>query len=332
MMQRALRLASSLPVRIVVTAGLLVALAVSIDWGTVGDRLSGGRWGWFAAAVGVLFVALIVAALRWHAFLRTAEVEASVGVAVRAFLIGTFANNLLPQLGGDAVRALVVAPPGSGSPVRAIVSALVDRVSALGCLVLLAWGCVVVAAGDVPSTLVLGLLAITALGAAGTLVLGVLLRRGVGVIRAILPDRLRPSTREVRATLTAYARDRRLLSIGLALGVAYQVLVVLETWMLARAIDLDVSYEVLAVAIPVVLVVTLIPISLGGFGLREGGFVVMLADAGVEAADATLLSLLSVVALALASLPGAVAMVTPKSRQDRYPPRLPAFQPDDEHI
>lgn len=311
MMQRALRVATSLPARVAVTAALLGILAVTIDWDVAGDRLAGGRWGWFAGAVGLLAAALIVAAVRWHAFLRTAGVEPAVGLTVRAFLIGTFANNFLPQLGGDAVRALLVAPPGSGSPVRAVVSALVDRVSALGCLVLLAWACVAADAGDIPGAIVGGLLAVTALGALATVALAVLMRRGGGALARLLPDRLRPSAREVRATLVTYARDRPLLAIALVLGVVYQLMVVLETWMLARAIGVDVSFAIIGAAVPVVLVITLLPISLGGFGLREGGFVVLLADAGVSSADATLLSVLSVVALALASMPGAVAMLMP---------------------
>jgi hypothetical protein len=54
-----------------------------------------------------------------------------------------------------------------------------------------------------------------------------------------------------------------------------------------------------------VTVVTLIPISIGGFGVREGSYVVLLAGASIAATDATLISVLSVATLFLASLPGA---------------------------
>jgi hypothetical protein len=54
--------------------------------------------------------------------------------------------------------------------------------------------------------------------------------------------------------------------------------------------------------------VTLIPISIGGFGVREGSYVVLLGGASIGATDATLISILSVAALFLASVPGAVML------------------------
>ncbi len=47
------------------------------------------------------------------------------------------------------------------------------------------------------------------------------------------------------------------------------------------------------------------PISIGGFGVREGSYVVLLGGASISATDATLISVLSIAALFVASLPGA---------------------------
>jgi len=75
--------------------------------------------------------------------------------------------------------------------------------------------------------------------------------------------------------------------------------------MLARAIGVHLPFATAAVTLALVTVVTLIPISIGGFGVREGTYVVLLGAASVGATDATLISLLSVAVLFLASLPGA---------------------------
>jgi glycosyltransferase 2 family protein len=104
------------------------------------------------------------------------------------------------------------------------------------------------------------------------------------------------------------------------MGFAYQLLLVTSVWLLARTIDLDLSFALVAVTVPLVLMVTLIPISIGGFGVREAGFVVLLGEAGVNTTHATLLSLLSAAALALASLPGAAAFVIPVRRDMRLEP------------
>jgi hypothetical protein len=59
------------------------------------------------------------------------------------------------------------------------------------------------------------------------------------------------------------------------------------------------------VALALVTVATLVPISIGGFGVREGTYVLLLGGASIGATDATLISVLSVAALFIASLPGA---------------------------
>jgi hypothetical protein len=60
------RLAGSFWIRLLVSAGLLAVVATQIDFHTVGSRISGASWGWFVAAIAVLFASFLVAALRWQ--------------------------------------------------------------------------------------------------------------------------------------------------------------------------------------------------------------------------------------------------------------------------
>ena len=83
----------------------------------------------------------------------------------------------------------------------------------------------------------------------------------------------------------------------------------LPLWLVAQSISLEIPFSVLAVVVPAVLVVTAIPFSLGGLGVREGSYVVLLHQAGVSTTDAALLSLLATLLFALASLPGAFALL-----------------------
>jgi hypothetical protein len=110
---------------------------------------------------------------------------------------------------------------------------------------------------------------------------------------------------------------------ALALGLLFQGFVLLSIWLLARSISLDAPFSVLAVTTPSVLILAALPISIGGFGVRESSFVVLLGRAGVSGTDATVLSLLSAAAFAVASAPGAVFVVRgarsarPAQAQDR---------------
>lgn len=315
-LRRILGLLTSLPGRIVISAALLVLVAMSIDWGTLDRSLSGAAWGWFGLGTVLIGVALVVGAVRWHLLLHGARLPTRPGETLRAYWIGTFSNNFLPTgYGGDAVRAWLVGR--SGKPLaRAFTSVFVDRGVALVALFFLGWVGLAIVPVEVPSGLAAPFWITTALGViltAWTIVM--LRRRGMG---RFLPAFVRPSASEVAQTLRIYGRDHRLQIETLALSVGYQVISVASLWCLAEALKLDISPATLAVVAPLVLIATLVPISVAGFGVREGTYIVLLGEVGVSSGDAALLSVFSVVVLAIASLPGGVAIALGQGKGIRY--------------
>jgi glycosyltransferase 2 family protein len=297
-------------VRALVTVSLLALVFSQVDWSAAAERLSDGSWWGFAAAVAALFASQLIAGWRWHFLLHGAGLERSAPTAIRAYLIGVFVNNFLPTaFGGDFARAWLVAGEKGPPLVRALLSVFVDRFLAFWCLVALAWILLATNPGAVPTSLVLALLAVSVGGlAASALMLRFSLRGGRSLARR-LPDRFLAWARETRETLSLYVDKPRLLALATLLGLAFQLLVVLAVWLLAKAIEVDAPLSLLAVITPLVLAITLIPISIAGFGVREGGMVLLLGAAGYSATEATLLSLVGVAALAVSSLPGALAML-----------------------
>ena len=307
MSRRLVAVVTSFPFRAAFTIALLAALALWIDWGAFADRLEDADWRLFALGVLVVVVALLIGALRWHVFVRAGEIDSTVPQTLRAYWIGMFANNFLPTgFGGDAARVVVISKsaPSTG---RAVASVLVDRLTALACLVLLAWVAAGVAPGDVPRSLLAILALATATGLIAAGVIAFAGRRG----------RLRRIHDQALAATGGPERVRSVLALTTVLGLLYQGTMVFAAWVLARAIDLHLSFALLAVVTPLVIIVTLFPVSIAGFGIREGGYVALLAEAGVSAPDATLLSLMNVAALAIATLPGAFALLLPGGRRSR---------------
>jgi uncharacterized membrane protein YbhN (UPF0104 family) len=305
------RLAGSFWVRLLVSAGLLAIVATQIDFHTLGRRITGGSWGWFAAAVAVLFASFVVAALRWQLFLDAAGVRSTPGETVRAYLIGTFANNFLPsQMGGDVARVFLVG--AEGTRMRAAATVVVDRATAIGCLVLTAWLAFAADPAAVPGALVAALGAATIALVLAGLVAALLVLGGTRITDRV-PLRFRGSATEAGETVRACVRPP-VLWRTIALGAAFQVLVVLSVWFLARAIALDLAFAVAAVTLPPVLIVAALPISIAGYGVREGSYVLLLRHVGVDATDATLLSLLAGIAFAIASLAGGVALARRRSK------------------
>ena len=299
------RLAGSFWIRLLVSAGLLAIVATQIDFHALRGQLSGASWGWFAAAVAVLFASFVVGALRWHIFLGAAQVGSSRGQAIRAYLIGAFTTNFLPsQIGGDVTRAWVASE--QGTRIRSATTVVLDRATALACLMIVGWIGVTANVGAVPGQL-LAALAAASVAFVLACLLAVLLFR-VRAFRRLLPERMGPAAREVRGALVA-CLSWTVIWRTLVIGLAFQALVYLAAWLIALSISLDVPFAVLGAVLAPVLILSTAPVSIGGFGVREGSYVLLLGYAGVSATDATLFSLLSAATFALASLPGALALL-----------------------
>ena len=306
-MQRTWRVVTSFPARVLITIGLIAIVAATIDWPALGDVIADASWGWFAVAVALILCSFVVASARWRLLLVVASVPASMARTVRAYLAGAFANNLLPTgFGGDALRAWLVSR-ASLPFARSLTSVGVDRATALGCGIALGWVGVAAQPEGLGAAQLAPLVVVTAAAAIALWVALLAVRRG-GLGRYV-PRRARPWTGEIADTLRTYLADRSLIALVLVLGFGFQLLTLAAIWALSEMLGLDLEPALIAVVVPLVLIATALPISIGGFGVREGSYVALLADAGVSAGDATLLSLLSAAAMALASLPGGLVLL-----------------------
>ena len=254
-------------------------------------------------AVIVVFASFLVGALRWHIFLQAAGVASTERQAVGAYLIGMFTTNFLPtQIGGDVTRALVVA--GRGTRIRSATTIVLDRATALACMIVVGWVLVATDPGAVPGELLAALAAASAAFVFACLLVVPLLR----LARRVTP-RLQPVAEEVRTALAA-CLTRPVLARTLLIGLVFQGLIYFAAWLVARSVSVDVPLSVLGAVLAPVLILSIAPISIGGFGVREGSFVFLLGYASVGATDATLFSLLSAAVFALASLPGALVLLS----------------------
>jgi glycosyltransferase 2 family protein len=285
---------------VLVSALLLGVVLAYADVDDVVSALRDGDWSWFVAAVVLMGVVAVVGGIRWQLLLREAEVEVSSVRAVRAVGASLFLNNVLPtSFGGDAARAWLVGRE-SGRMLRSATSTVVDKATLLGCLFLLAWVALAVDSAAVPGSLVRVLTWVT-IGLAAAAVIAALVAGGVRPVVRRLPERLAAMIFEAWFVLRVWARSGRIMGWVLALGLLYQALAVLALVCVGKTVSVDLSFALAAVVAAIVVVAMLIPVSIGGLGVREGGFVLLLGEAGVSSADATVVSLLSAATILLSS-------------------------------
>ena len=299
-MSDVVRWRSGLLLRILVSVLLLCAVLVYADVGEVAQAVRDGDWAWFAAGAGLMAVAVVVGGARWRVLLEGAEIEVSRWRAVRVFAGSLVLNNVLPtSVGGDAVRTWLVGKE-SGRLLRAAAATIVDKVTALLCLFVLGWAALAVDPESVPSSVV-GAFAWVTAGLVAALAVAALAAAGVRPVLHRLPARVAVMVREGWATLRGWARSGKLVASLVGLGLAYQALAVLALIAVAQTVGVELSFALAAASASIVLVAMLIPVSIGGLGVREGGFVLLLGQADIGAAEATLVSLLSAGAVVLAS-------------------------------
>lgn len=258
---------------------LLGILAWRADYSGVLERLAGLNLRWWLAALAAYLAAQGLSAVRWRLLAGLLGFERRLGSFMAMVLVGNFFNLLLPtSVGGDVVRGWYLGGEGRRWP--ALLSVLSDRLN--GVLVLVALACLAALVVPLPGWMV-GSVAVFGTGAA--VGLGLLL---LSTTRTGQPwDRLR----KFADALALGADDRRVLTLVTLLSLVVQLLNVLLVWAVGRALGLDVPLSWCFVLMPLVTLLTLVPISVNGMGVREAGTVVLLAPLGIPSGPAVLLSL-----------------------------------------
>lgn len=290
-------------VRILISFGALAFLFWKIG---LGETLTVLRTAELRLLVGafVLFVlSLVVRAGRWGVLLWALDLAVPFRRLVRLYFVGTFFNSFLPTgFGGDVVRALELT---QDTPTPAAVgTVLVDRLT--GLLVLLAMGLVALpfSAGQLAPWLVWLLLGVAGGGlvAGGLLLEGRLLRRVTGW----LPEQLSLSGSGPLGRIYAAVTGCGARAIARALGISlvFNVMNIFINVLCGRAVGVDLSLGYFIITAPLISISLMIPISVGGVGVRDWIVVALFGPAGVGSNTAAAMSLSLYAVSAAAGLVG----------------------------
>ena len=120
----------------VTVVGLAIVLS-SIPLAQIREELVIVSWPWLFLALAMITLSLVLRAFRWGILLRGLKATVQFGRLVELYFVGNFYNAFLPSgFGGDAVRILEIArdvPPNVAAG-----TVLVDRLTGLLALFLMA--------------------------------------------------------------------------------------------------------------------------------------------------------------------------------------------------
>jgi hypothetical protein len=288
-----------------VSVGLLWALFASYDLTDTLDRIAAIDPGLFAVAFSGELVNVLLVTGRWLMVLGALGLTPGFAAALALVFIGLFFNQALPSnIGGDAMRVWRLFRTGS-SLGRAVGSVMLDRVLAMVGLALVVVVGLTLNPGliaDGAALAVLWAMVGAVLGGAGVLLV---FDRLLAPLRRILPDRAVGAGSALARDARAALLDRRRGPALIAVSMAAHVLNVGIVYALAIGLGIDVRFGDMVALVPPVILVAMLPISFGGWGVREGAMIAALAYAGVPADAALALSVAFGLAILLCALPGA---------------------------
>jgi len=276
--------------RVLVSLALLYLALRGINFAGIQARLSQIKLLWIGLAVLVAIFQILLGALRWREISILCHAPLTDLQAFRYNMIGAFFNQTLPSsIGGDAVRLWLVNRTGAGWR-AATYSILTDRAVGLIALALIIVGSLPWSYGmiaDSNGRLALVFVDFAALfGGLGFLVLG---RLPWSWLKRWWP------TRHVRACSVIANQvifNRKTGPKIAVLSLSIHVLAVVIAWCAVRSIEAPADFEQLFMLTPPIMLITMVPISIAGWGVREATMMVAFGYAGLAQADGTMVSIL----------------------------------------
>jgi uncharacterized membrane protein YbhN (UPF0104 family) len=268
---------------VAVSLGIVSYILVDVNREHLWRSLTHVRLSWVMLAVALFLVGQAISAFKWTLIGRSVGLPGHYLEYGRFYFVGMFFNLLgFATLGGDVVRALYL---GRGRrPGLAINSVLFDRASGLA--ILMALGSVTLLA--YPEYHFAGPLSLII--TAGGLALVVGWWTGPRLVKLLPPgNRIR---RQVETELAPFWRDSRLLVRISIVSLIFHLSQVCVQWMLARAAGANVPFTYCLVFHPMLSVMLALPVSIGGFGVREGGYLYFLGLLNIDDSIAVTIGLL----------------------------------------
>lgn len=274
------------------------------------ERLAALDWGWIVVAIAVHLGAALAGTLRWRELLRARELELPLGWLLRTFLIGRFFGAFTPSTTGlDGYRGIEVARRTGQTATSASVIVIEKLFGLVGmavvCAALLPFG-LVQRLGPTAVLVAVGMATIAGLG-----LFLVASPERAAAIGKLAPGPIRGRVVKLAGALSGAGLRGGTVIRALSLGVVTHLCLSATFVASGRALGVEVGLlELLSVGNAIVLAV-LLPVSVGGVGVREGTAVLLLAGAGVATTDAVLLALLSYLTGQVPALLGGVLLLLP---------------------
>jgi uncharacterized membrane protein YbhN (UPF0104 family) len=277
----------NLVLRVAATVGLMAYALRTVKWSQLAAHLRSADWTWWLIGLTASVAVQMIAGIRWAALARPLGFERPRRFFIWRFFEGMFFNLCLPgSIGGDVFKAYRVGDTTSRR-LLAGCSVLADRLTGLAALGVLA-GTALAASEYRLGYAGAAAVAATLLG----LVLGAfwLGLQSIDRIIASLPEGHR--ARGFLAQLLPYKQRPLLIMRAVGWSFVVQMGGAVVVALMARTLHVQLPLLIWFSVVPLVALLMVLPVGIGGFGMRESVMEMLLGKYGVPADKAIAVALL----------------------------------------
>ncbi len=296
-------------IRIGISGGLLFFIFRKVDFAEIGIILKEANPYLLLAALGGYFITVGLSALRWHRLLRVQGIKIPYRRTLAYYFIGFFYNNFLPTtIGGGAVRALY-AGKADKKMNESFSSMLIELIIGGWVLITFALIASLLWFREVPLYVVI--LPLAGVFILASVLVCLLFERGFmskfkGIIERISVFGIRDKTKEFYNALHIYKDKKKQIVEALLLSFVIQFVIAFMNLSIGIALGFKLPFMSYIIYPVIIGLLTTIPITMNGLGIREWGYGFFFAQVGLTSTEAVTLSLLFYIIGVIGSLVGGV--------------------------
>ncbi len=296
--------------KIAITFGLIAIAFSRVDLYAVRRSLAAANPWLVLLALAVYLLAIVINGAKWHVLLRALDVRVPFRAALQYMFVGFFFNSILPaNIGGDVMRGYGMARY-TDRTAEAAVSVVVDRIVGLLAYMSTAAVTAIVVVrlmnhAELQWLFNLAVAALLGIAVALAVMLSRRLRVQIGRVFQWGPlTRLAPIYDGLSGALDAYRFRYRALFNAYLLGLAGLMAANVVNWLLFQAVGGGVPFVDVLLFNPLIALVLMVPISVGGHGVIQNFYPFFYGLLGVPEIQAIAVSVLMSLVIILGSLPG----------------------------
>lgn len=247
----------------------------------------------FSIAVGVGIVGVLISSFRWMILLHSKKFDEDFLDVFAIYYYCSFINLYMPStVGGDSIKAYLVGNSTENLD-DAVASIIFERVA--GLMAILFFGSLSVSLFPqqlppvITYTLFFGLILLSSFF---MVLFNSKIRKIIYLIINQIPTRVGSTLVKIYESIQKYRNDKEVIMKVVGVSLIFQLVPVINVYLLSRSIGINIPVIFIFILVSISQLISFLPISIAGFGVRETVYVSLLTTVGISPSAAVSLALL----------------------------------------